>query len=392
MVAAVQERSPAPPTARASGWSPLLLAPAGVLALLGTALLLRRPSLWYDELFTAQVAPLPLWRLLEAVRTGEGTATYLLDVPPSYNAPYYVVVHLWLLLTGQEPGELSLRSLSLLAAVAGVAVLTAAVARLGGRAAGLAAGLLAATNPLVLEYSVEARGYGLALLAVAVTGLGLARWLDGHGLLLFAVGATAAGLAHWFALPVVAGLAVAGLLLRRRAALPLLVVSALGAAADAGAGRARADAGHRGHHDRLDRRHRWRGAVAVAAGLDGRVDRPARGHPGAGRGCARARSPWRTGATDGRRRSLLGRRPAARRHARRAGPAGVRAALPAARAAGAGSAGCGGGDGRPPAVRNAARRRARRPVAARRRAARRPAAARGRPRRGRGAGRRARGR
>ena len=207
----------------------MLLAPAGVLALLGSALLLRRPSLWYDELFTAQVAALPLSRLVEAVVSGQGTASYLVDVPPSYNAPYYLVAHLWLLVTGQEPGELSLRSLSLLAAVAGVAALTAAVARLGGRATGLAAGLLTATNPLVLEYSVEARGYGLALLAVALTGLGLARWLDGQGLLAYALAATAAGLAHWFALPVVAGFAVAALLLRRRAALPLLAVSALAA-------------------------------------------------------------------------------------------------------------------------------------------------------------------
>ena len=225
----MQERAAAPEPARALGWSPLLLAPAGVLALLGSALLLRRPSLWYDELFTAQVAPLPLARLVEAVLSGEGTASYLVDVPPSYNAPYYIVAHLWLLLTGQEPGELSLRSLSLLAAVGGVAALTAAVAQLGGRAAGLAAGLLAATNPLVLEYSVEARGYGLALLAVALAALGLARWLDGRGLLLYAVAATAAGLAHWFALPVVAGLAVAALLLRRRAALPLLAVTAVAA-------------------------------------------------------------------------------------------------------------------------------------------------------------------
>jgi mannosyltransferase len=207
----------------------VLLAPAAVLALLGSALLLRRPSLWYDELFTAQVAPQPLGRLAEAVRNGEGTASYLVDVPPSYNAPYYVVVHGWLALTRQEPGELSLRSLSLLAAVAAVAVLTVAVSRLAGRGAGLAAGLVAATNPLVLEYSVEARGYGLALLATAVTVLGVAVWLDSGRLVLYAAGATAAGLAHWFALPVVAGLALAALLLRRGAALRLLAATALAA-------------------------------------------------------------------------------------------------------------------------------------------------------------------
>lgn len=216
---------PAPPRRR----DPLLLVPAAVLACLGTVLLLRRPSLWYDELFTAQVAPLPLARLLAAVSTGEGTASYLADVPPSYNAPYYVVAHLWLALPGLEPGELSLRSLSLVAAVVGVAVLTLAVTRLAGRAAGLVAGLVVATNPLVLEYSVEARGYGLAVLAVAVTALGLAVWFSGGRLVLYAAGATAAGLAHWFALPVVAGLALAGLLLRGRRALPLLAVTALAA-------------------------------------------------------------------------------------------------------------------------------------------------------------------
>ncbi|MCY7364696.1 MAG: hypothetical protein LH469_05200, partial [Frankiaceae bacterium] len=155
MATAVQERAAGPEPVRATGWSPLLLAPAGVLALLGSALLLRRPSLWYDELFTAQVAPLPLARLVEAVLSGQGTASYLVDVPPSYNAPYYVVAHLWLLLTGQQPGELSLRSLSLLAAVGGVAALTAVVARRGGRAAGLAAGLGAAAHPLVRAYAGE---------------------------------------------------------------------------------------------------------------------------------------------------------------------------------------------------------------------------------------------
>lgn len=206
-----------------------LLLPPAVLGLLGSALLLRRPSLWYDELFTAHVARVPLDRLLEAVRTGEGTVGYLVDVPPSYNAPYYLAVHGWLALTRLEPGETSLRGLSLLAAVAAVALLTRAVARLGGSTAGVTAGLLAATNPLVLEYSVEARGYGLAMLATCGTALGLARWLDGGRLWAYGLGATTAGLAHWFALPVVAGLALAGLMLRRRSALPLLLVSAVAA-------------------------------------------------------------------------------------------------------------------------------------------------------------------
>jgi len=205
--------------------APLL--PALALALLGGAYVARRRSLWYDELFTAEVAPVPLGDLLSAVAAGEGTTPYLVGVPPSYNAPYYVVTHLWLALPGVDDGDLGLRSWSLLAAVMAVAVLTAAVVRLAGPAVGLTAGMVAATNPLVVEYAAEARGYGLAMLATAVAALGLVRWLEGGRLLLYAVGAALAGLAHWFALPVVAGLALAGLLLERRQAVPLVGATAV---------------------------------------------------------------------------------------------------------------------------------------------------------------------
>lgn len=205
------------------------LVPPLVLALLGGAFIARRRSLWYDELFTAEVAPVPLADLVRAVLSGEGTTPYLEGVPPSYNAPYYVVVHGWLALTRLPADDLGLRSLSLLAAVTAVGVLTAAVTRLAGPAVGLTAGLLAATNPLVVEYAAEARGYGLALLATAVAVLGLARWLDGGRMWLYLLGATLAGLAHWFALPVVAGLALSGLLLRRGRAWPLVLGTALAA-------------------------------------------------------------------------------------------------------------------------------------------------------------------
>jgi mannosyltransferase len=197
-----------------------------VLAVLGGALLLQRRSLWYDELFTAQVGTSGPVALARAVLTGEGTASYLRDVPPSYNAPYYVVVQAWLGLTRLPADEIGIRLLSLCAAVAGVAVLTAAVSRLAGRAAGVVAGLLAATSPLVVEYAAEGRMYGLALLATATAVLGLVRWLEDGRLGLWALGATATSLAHWFAVPVVAGLALAALVLRRRRALPALAVAA----------------------------------------------------------------------------------------------------------------------------------------------------------------------
>ena len=209
-----------------------------MLAVLGGALLLQRRSLWYDELFTAHIGTAGPVALVRSVLSGEGTVSYLREVPPSYNAPYYVVVQAWLWLTRLPADEIGIRLLSLGAAVAGVGVLTAAVSRLAGGRAGVLAGLLAATSPMVVEYAAEGRMYGLALLATATAVLGLSRWLDDGRLGLWAVGATAAALAHWFAVPVLAGLALSALLLRRRRALPVVAVAAavvLGVAALAAA-------------------------------------------------------------------------------------------------------------------------------------------------------------
>ncbi|HEX2273989.1 MAG TPA: glycosyltransferase family 39 protein [Acidimicrobiales bacterium] len=210
-------------------WSWLL--PPVVLAVFGGWLLSRRYSFWYDELFTAEMVRVPFGDLVHAVVRGEGTIPYLGDAPPSYNGPYYAVAHLWLLATGLAPDEWGLRLLSLLAAVAAVAAFTLAVGRLARPDVGLVAGLTVATNPFVIEYAAEARGYGLALLATALAALGLQRWLDDRprGLLLYGLAGAMAGLAHWFALLVLAAFAVAAVCLRGRRALPLLATS--GAAA-----------------------------------------------------------------------------------------------------------------------------------------------------------------
>jgi mannosyltransferase len=198
---------------------------------LGGVLVGQRQSLWYDELYTAEVGTAGLPALARAVVTGTGTTSYLADVPPSYNAPYYVVVHLWLAVTRLPAGELGLRLLSLVAAVAAVAVLVRAVERLAGPGPAVAAGLAVATSPLLVEYSAEARMYGLAALGVAGAVLGLARWLDGapRGLLLYGLASAGAGLAHWFTLPVLAGLAASAVLLRGRRSRPLVLVTGLAA-------------------------------------------------------------------------------------------------------------------------------------------------------------------
>jgi mannosyltransferase len=208
------------------GWWVL---PALVLAGFGGALVARRHGLWYDELYTAEVAPLPLSDLVDAVVRGEGTIPYLRDAPPSYNAPYYAVVHVWLAVTGLAPDEVGLRLLSLLSAVGGVAAATLAAGRLAGRRVGVVFGLVVAANPFVVEYAAEARGYGLALLASGLLALAFARWLDGcpRAALLVGLAAAGLGLAHWYGLLVVGAVGVAAFALRGRGAAGLLL--ALGA-------------------------------------------------------------------------------------------------------------------------------------------------------------------
>jgi mannosyltransferase len=200
--------------------------PPVVLLVLGIAVLQRGHPLWFDELYTAEVTRLPLPEIVRAILEGRGTTSYLADVPPSYNAPYYLIVKGWVALPFIG-GDLSLRVLSLVAAVGGVAVLTRAVARLAGVATGVVAGLAVAVNPLLLKQAVEARSYGFVVLATAAALLGLVRWLDGdrRGLLLFGLAGAGMGLAHWYALLVLAAFAVSGLILRGRRAVPLLLVA-----------------------------------------------------------------------------------------------------------------------------------------------------------------------
>jgi mannosyltransferase len=225
-------RTAAPSTLPASPerWTlPELLAPLFVLVL-GTALLLPGHGLWYDELFTAEVARLPLPDILTAIVEGTGTASYLAGVPPSYNAPYYVVVHAWMALPGLG-GDTSLRALSLIATAGGLALITRAVTRLAGRATGVLAGCVLACSPLLLEQALEARSYGLAVLATGGAALGLVRWLQEppRGLVLLGLAGAGMGLAHWYAVTVLAAFVVAAVLLRGRAAVPVVLIGAAAA-------------------------------------------------------------------------------------------------------------------------------------------------------------------
>ncbi len=211
-------------------WSPAELLPPALMLALGTLLLLPGHGLWFDELFTAEVGRRPLGEILTAIRDGEGVTSYLAGVPPSYNAPYYLVVHAWMSLPGLD-GDTGLRILSLLATAGGLALITRAVARLGGTATGVLTGLLLAAGPLLVEQSVEARSYGLAVLATGATALGLVRWLQDppRGLVLFGLAGAAMGLAHWYAVTVLMAFVVAAVVLRGRRSLPVVLVGAAAA-------------------------------------------------------------------------------------------------------------------------------------------------------------------
>jgi mannosyltransferase len=229
-VATTERGTPSPPAtpgSRPPRWTLVELLPAALVAALGTVLLLPGHALWFDELFTAEVGRLPLGEILAAVTSGQGTASYLAGVPPSYNAPYYLVVCAWTSLPGLG-GDTSLRVLSLLATAGGLTLITRGVTRLAGRATGVLAGLVLACSPLLLEQSVEARSYGLAVLATGGAFLGLVRWLQEppRGLLLFGLAGAGMGLAHWYAVTVLAAFVVAALLLRGRRAWPVVLVAA----------------------------------------------------------------------------------------------------------------------------------------------------------------------
>lgn len=217
----------AAPVAAWVRWRPAEAVPPALLLLLGTVLLLPGHGLWFDELFTAEVSRHSLGTIVGAVVDGRGTTSYLADVPPSYNAPYYLVTWAWTALPGLG-GDTSLRVLSLLATAGGLALLTRAVSRLAGTGTGVLAGVVVAASPLLLEQAVEARSYGLAVLATGGALLGLTRWLQDprSGLVLFGLAGAGMGLAHWYATTVLAAFVVAALLLRGRRAVRLAVVGA----------------------------------------------------------------------------------------------------------------------------------------------------------------------
>ncbi|QMU68309.1 glycosyltransferase family 39 protein [Streptacidiphilus sp. P02-A3a] len=137
----------------------------GLLALGLCLYRIGRPQLWRDEFASASAASRSFGQLFG-----------LLDHVDASTGCYYLLLHVWTTLFGSSPA--ALRTPSALA-MAGAAVLVTQIgARLYGRAAGLAGGLVFAVIPAVSRYGQEARAYALALFAVALATFLLLRVLE----------------------------------------------------------------------------------------------------------------------------------------------------------------------------------------------------------------------
>ena len=164
-------------------WGLAALTAAGAAARFAT---LSVQSFWLDEAVTHQLVTEPLRSMLRAIPHSEST-------PPLY----YVLAWAWVRLFGA--GEAGLRSLSALIGTATIVVLALIARRVAGERAGVAAAALAATNPLLIWYSQEARAYMLLVLLSALTVWCLVR-SDVRG---WALAAALALATHYFAVFVV---------------------------------------------------------------------------------------------------------------------------------------------------------------------------------------------
>lgn len=135
------------------------------LALLGAVLRLvdlGSQGLWYDEVWTRDLANSPLALMLHRLPNWEST-------PPLY----YLLVWFGRHVTGTS--QFSLRLPGALAGIATVPAMWAAAREFGGRRAGLSAAALTACSPFMWWYSQEARAYSLAALFSAFALWFLAR-------------------------------------------------------------------------------------------------------------------------------------------------------------------------------------------------------------------------
>jgi mannosyltransferase len=173
-------------------WVPIALITTGAAAIrLPT---LSSQSYWYDESITVSLVHRSFFGMLHGVAASEST-------PPLY----YVFGWFWARIFGT--GEAELRLLSALIGIAIVPVVYAATQTLASRRAALVVGALAATNPMLVWYSQEARAYSLFVLLSSASFLFFARALNRptpRSLAFWTLTSALALATHYFAVFVVA--------------------------------------------------------------------------------------------------------------------------------------------------------------------------------------------
>src|SRR5215217_829181 len=160
-MATIATRRPAPSLPARVAGSARLLAPLAVGGLMLLSIFLRTRDFgvgfWIDEGLSVGIADRPLGDIPAALR---------LDGSPPL---YYTLLHLWTAVFGRT--ETATHALSLVFAVLAVPAAWWAARGLFGATAGLAAALLAATNPFLTHYAQETRMYALvALLGILACG------------------------------------------------------------------------------------------------------------------------------------------------------------------------------------------------------------------------------
>lgn len=187
---------------------PLLVIVALVLNLYD----LGKPSLWFDEAFSVELArqPLPsLWHIIWG--------------PEPNMELYYIFLHFWLraaTFVGLQQTEFIVRLPSAVFAALSVFFVFLLGKRYLGRRVGILVALLYLINYEVLIYAQQARSYALQLLLLCISWYALLHFCteEKHGkrwLVVYAISAVLAMYAHLFSLFVLIAqwLAVAGLLI-----------------------------------------------------------------------------------------------------------------------------------------------------------------------------------
>ncbi len=123
-----------------------------------------RSDLWLDEALSANIAALPVGDMLDALaRDGH---------PPLF----YFLLHGWMQVFGE--GDVAVRALSGVLAVATLPVAWVAGRRYGGRACATAVLVVLSVSPFALRYATEARMYSLVMLLVLLGWLAVGTALE----------------------------------------------------------------------------------------------------------------------------------------------------------------------------------------------------------------------